>query len=419
MYKVEDVGTNIRNHHAAKSHSITFRSSCLQQNQNPSPSQIFNNRKITFDQCEFCFSILMNDSLQLYKPRAPRDYCIYEVPYCPSRKSDGVYTPMLFSIGPIHYGKAELSIMEEQKRRYYEKFRSRIPDDSLEEFKSFLHREETRILGRYRYGCGTFSFQMVEFQRIVFNDSIFIFELLLGDHDEVNDGFLNETCEQNALIKRDLMLLENQLPYFILEHLYKLLSGYQSYPSLMNLSCKFFGLRMPKENSVQHFTDLARSSLVGVFPRDSERSNGRFMSLPTAKELKKLGVIFEPVVGGCVADMKVLSVKFIVRFFKFQIPRLEVNILSECIFQNVMAFEMCAYKSMMQCHVSNFLYLMGCLVYYEDDFNVLVTEKIISNKLGDGADVIKLFKRVFAGRVAHPDRDIWGVCEPLRSLVDY
>ncbi|KAK1560130.1 hypothetical protein Q3G72_022592 [Acer saccharum] len=125
---------------------------------------------------------------------------------------------------------------------------------------------------------------------MIFYDSIFIFELLLGDHDEANDGFLNETCKQNALIKRDLKLLENQVPYYILERLYKLLSGYQSYPSLMNLSCKFFGLRVPKEGSVQHFTDLARSSLVGVFPRDSKRSNRRFMSLPTAKELMKLVV---------------------------------------------------------------------------------------------------------------------------------
>ncbi|TXG62514.1 hypothetical protein EZV62_009508 [Acer yangbiense] len=284
--------------------------------------------------------------------------------------------------------------------------------------KSFLQREETRILSRYCYECETCPFQMDEFQRMVFYDSIFIFELLLGDYDEANDGFLNETCEQNALIKRDLLLLENQVPYFILEHLYKLLSGYQSYPPLMNLSCKFFGLRMPKQDSVQHFMDLARSSLVGVFPRDSKRSNGRFLALPTAMELKKFGVIFEPVLGGCIADMKCLSAKFIVRFFKFQIPHLEVNILSECIFQNVMAFEICAYK-LKYCHVCNFLYLMGCLLFHEDDLNVLVMEKIISNKLGDGADVIKLFRRVFAGQLPHPERDMWGVCERLRSLVNY
>ncbi|KAK3195196.1 hypothetical protein Dsin_026506 [Dipteronia sinensis] len=127
------------------------------------------------------------------------------------------------------------------------------------------------------------------------------------------------------------MLLENQVPYFFLNRLYKLLSGYQSYPSLMNLSCKFFSLRVLKEGSVRHFTDLARSSLVGVFPRDSKKSNGRFMSLPTAKELKKSRVlIFEPVVGGCIADMKVLNAKFILKFYKFQISRLEVDDAVPC-----------------------------------------------------------------------------------------
>ncbi|KAK2650819.1 hypothetical protein Ddye_018308 [Dipteronia dyeriana] len=293
-------------------------------------------------------------SIQSDKIRAPPNYCIHEVPYFFRCKSDEIFTSMLFSIGPMHYGNTELSAMEDQKRIYFEKFRSRIPDDSLEEFKSFLQREETRILNRYCYECETCPFQMDEFRRMFFYDSIFIFELLLGDYDETNDGFLNETCEQNALIKRDLLLLENQVPYFILEHLYKLLSGYQSYPSLMNLSCKFFGLRKPKQDSFTHFTDLARSSLVGVFPRDSEISNGRFLALPTAMELKKFGVIFEPVVGGSIADMKCLSAKFIVRFFKFQIPHLEVNILSECIFQNVMAFEICTYK-LKYCHVCNFL----------------------------------------------------------------
>ncbi|KAK2650817.1 hypothetical protein Ddye_018306 [Dipteronia dyeriana] len=346
---------------------------------------------------------------------APPGCCSYEVPSYFSFRRD-LLTPIVFSIGPIHHGKKELALMEDRKKIYYEKFCSRIPKEYLEKFKSILQYQEICIHATYCYKNGICPLQLDELRSIVLFDSIFIIELFLSYHEKENDGFLNETMEKNVIIKRDLLLLENQVPYHILNQLYRLLLGitrYQEYPSLLVLSCKFFDLRIPVQElcprRVEHFTDLARSSLMGVFssdPLDLLKSSGEFLSLPTAMELKKLGVVrFEPIEGGYIADMKCTSRWFIVKLIKLQIPHIEVNLLSECMFQNVSAFELCAYNPEYS-HVSNFLYLMSCLVTDEEDLNLLVTNK-------------KMFQSVTEGRIGLPDRDIFGVCETLRSLVNY
>ncbi|KAK3195192.1 hypothetical protein Dsin_026502 [Dipteronia sinensis] len=203
----------------------------------------------------------------------PNEHCIYEVPLN-FRIRNNVYTPLLFSIGPLHYGKVGLAVMEHQKVEYYKKFCSRLFDDDpcLEEFMSFLQQHETRIRNSYRYVSGICPFESDVFQKMILHYSIFILELLLENHEGAKDGLLNQTLLKDALIRRDLVLLENQVPYFVLEKLYKLFYGI-IHPSLLILSCNFLCICMPKEVlslprkeqekiQVAHFTDLARSALV-------------------------------------------------------------------------------------------------------------------------------------------------------------
>ncbi|KAL5795026.1 hypothetical protein ACOSP7_003620 [Xanthoceras sorbifolium] len=357
----------------------------------------------------------------------PPRQCIYEIPEFFKRCNGEMFTPMLFSIGPFHHGKLELAAMEYEKKRYYDKFRTRIPYEVLEKFESILQCNKPRFPGMYIYSVPTAPIQLDKLRDIIFYDSIFIVELLLSYHEEENDSFLSDSLEKNTLIKRDLLLLENQVPFFILNQLYKLVlrtRPYQNYPSLLNLSCKFFGIRMPKqefyeERGAEHFTELVRSSLVGVFPSDPRKATGTFLSLPTAKELKKLEVVnFESIVGGCIGDMKCTSKRFIIKLFNLQIPHIELHFLSECMFQNVRAFELLAY-SLLEAHVSNFLYLIRCLVFDEEDLNVLMTKNIISSQLEDDAEVVELFRRVTKGCPVYPDYDMWDICESLRSLVNY
>ncbi|KAK1561070.1 hypothetical protein Q3G72_034061 [Acer saccharum] len=195
----------------------------------------------------------------------------------------------------------------------------------------------------------------------------------------------------------------------------------------MILSCNFLRICMPKEVlslsrkeqekiKVTHFTDLARSALVGIIiPRDLGRSSGKFLVVPTATTLKKSGVRFVP--GGCILDMKCIRRKFLVWQCELRMPHVDITTFSECIFGNIRSLEHCAYESISS-HFSNFLLFMGSLVDSEDALDFLVTEKIISNKLGDEAEVLKFLKRVSEG-ITSPEVDAWGVYESLHAQVTF
>ncbi|KAL5798123.1 hypothetical protein ACOSQ2_002943 [Xanthoceras sorbifolium] len=298
-----------------------------------------------------------------------------------------MFTPILFSIGHFHHGRLELAAMESRKKRYYEKFDTRIPYEILEKFEFVLQFSKTHFPSTYIYSVPTVPIQLDELRK-------------------ENDGLLSDSLKKNALIKRDLLLLENQVPFYILNQLYNLvlsISPYQSYHSLLNLSCNWVAI---------HFTEFVMSFLMGVFPSDPRKAIGTFLSLPTAKEFKKL-------------EVKCTSKKFIIKLFILQISRIELNILSECMFQNVRAFELLAYDlleahsttfsyDLLEAHVSKFLYLIKCLVFDEEDLNVLMTENIISSELEDETDIVKLFQRVTKGCPVYLKCDVLGICESLR-----
>ncbi|KAL5795034.1 hypothetical protein ACOSP7_003628 [Xanthoceras sorbifolium] len=375
------------------------------------------------------WSRMMQDSSS--QDLEPPECCIYQIPHNIKRRRE-FYTPLLFSIGPLHYGKVELAAveMEKQKLRCYDKFCSRLYGTWQEEFKSFIQHHETRIRNTYRYISGTCTLSSDVFRKMILYDSVFILELLISYHEGGNDGILNQSFLKDSIIRRDLLLLENQVPYFILDKLHKLMIAdigiYYDYPSLLILSCNFLRICMPKEVlsmpkkeydkiKVAHFTDLARYALVGILPRDLGRSSGNFMAVPTASTLKKSGVRLES--GGSILDIKCLRTKFLVWRCELQLPHLKVNMFSESIFGNIRALEQCGYD-LMSSHFTNFLFLMRCLVNNEEDLDLLVTEKIISNKFGNAVEVVKLLKRV-SEEITLPERDVWGICDHLRAQVTF
>ncbi|XP_042482044.1 UPF0481 protein At3g47200-like [Macadamia integrifolia] len=105
-------------------------------------------------------------------------------------------------------------------------------------------------------------------------------------------------------ILADLIKLENQIPFFVLEHLYGLIFDRKELSFNHFIYARFlvyfaYGLQsserlkslpMP-EGGVKHFLDLLRYVLVPSAPR---KSGGRFLPLTCcASELKSVGVKFE------------------------------------------------------------------------------------------------------------------------------
>ncbi|KAL3571790.1 hypothetical protein D5086_025694, partial [Populus alba] len=162
-----------------------------------------------------------------------REECIYKAPAALCDSNRACYIPRVISIGPFHHGNEKLMPMEIQKQRYLKEFCKRLggetkEQESLKVLWGTIQSLEDKI--KRCYADNTF----VDFPRdddkfvkMILFDAVFIFELFLKnyeedmpDHKPYQDDFIIAKPWLRAAIQLDLILLENQLPFFFLKKLY-------------------------------------------------------------------------------------------------------------------------------------------------------------------------------------------------------
>ncbi|KAK5813965.1 hypothetical protein PVK06_029416 [Gossypium arboreum] len=240
------------------------------------------------------------DSLNNYQHVKP-DYCIFRIPGKFSDEYLAPYRPRYTVIGPLVYYYYLSGHQEEEKQRYLASFLRRAkPNTSLNDFIELIEKYLPKIRGcyekmYYRYWddsvgrarqdkrAGTLSHSSLLIGMILV-DAGFILELLLRAYSEglraENDLIFAKSGTIHDL-KRDLMLLENQLPFFLLKKMYKrALKCNPHYPSFLHLTCHFFSHYYNQSISIdevlspnnphsseyrsnledpKHFTDLIRT----------------------------------------------------------------------------------------------------------------------------------------------------------------
>ncbi|KAB1226483.1 hypothetical protein CJ030_MR1G014065 [Morella rubra] len=142
--------------------------------------------------------------------------CIYRVPKKLRKVNKEAYTPRLIAIGPLHHCKKELMEMEMQKQRYLRDFCFRTGKDHRD-LASIIEGNEVKIRHCYAETSRVCS---KEYINMVLLDAVFIIELFLKTFEKVKDDYILSKPWLSHGIKHDLLLLENQLPYFVLEDLY-------------------------------------------------------------------------------------------------------------------------------------------------------------------------------------------------------
>ena len=191
--------------------------------------------------------------------------CIYRVPKKLRKVKEEAYTPKLTSIGPVHHNKElentkEQENMESLKLRYFKEFFSRTWKGQ-EEFSIIVQDNEVDI--RHCYAEEISLPEKEDFVKMILLDSIFIIELFLRTSTREiyeNDDYIISKTWLNEGIKHDLILLENQIPFFILDKLYHHIgTGTSTHNSFLNLAWNYFfpsDNRILEEKEVKHFTDL-------------------------------------------------------------------------------------------------------------------------------------------------------------------
>ena len=153
-------------------------------------------------------------------PPEPRkfDVPIFRVPYEVRKHMPSAYDPTAISFGPYHHGKENLKAMDEVKIKYL----------------SSLSKRNTVTPGDYFAGVRTIKdavkacyedlpeMEDGKFVNIMTRDAIALVEMinrLTSDEERAKLG--PEDWKEINAIRRDMMLLENQIPFIVLEKIWQ------------------------------------------------------------------------------------------------------------------------------------------------------------------------------------------------------
>ncbi|XP_031111810.1 UPF0481 protein At3g47200-like [Ipomoea triloba] len=348
------------------------------------------------------------------------------------------YEPEIISIGPYHWGKESLSTMEKHKLRYLNQLfdakvkeakellakRGRIvgtfdrgdegSDDIKEKIcKNFLQELREVAKGAREKYVGSLSLNDEQFVKMLLLDGCFIIQLLRKDSmPELisEDDPIFKVDWMRTSLQRDLLLLENQLPFRVLCKLFELIDEHPNrYDRLAFLACRFFGnafhgltVKIPESfqaNHAEHLLDLihsfwspptSRAATVKLPPDSKESSlNRRFLS---AKRIIENAVVFK--ISKTPGNLFVIDFpEKCLKFRKLIFQQLIIEGRTETFFRNFIAYEQ-YFKASKGNFVTNYVDFLGNLIESEEDAELLCYNGILDNKLGDSKSVVDLFTQI-------------------------
>ncbi|KAJ7944460.1 hypothetical protein O6P43_033853 [Quillaja saponaria] len=352
---------------------------------------------------------------------------IYRVPHYLREGDDKAIVPQIVSLGPYHHGRRRLRQMERHKWRSLDHVLKRA-NHSTKLYIDSMKEIEERARSCYE---GPISLSSNEFVEMLILDGCFVLELFRG----ATQGFKQLGYPRNDpifamrgsmhSIQRDMIMLENQLPLFVLDRLLGLQLGDPEQKGLVaKLVLQFFDPLMPTDEPLTNSDRTKLESSLGwktTFDPLSDqgglhcldvfrRSLLRTGSQPTPKVWIKRWSHANRVADKrrqqlihCVTELRDAGIKFkkrkTDRFWdiKFkngslQMPRLLIHDGTKSLFLNLIAFE--------QCHldcgndITSFVIFMDNLINSPSDVGYLHYCGIIEHWLGSDAEVADLFNRL-------------------------
>ncbi|CAJ1948134.1 unnamed protein product [Sphenostylis stenocarpa] len=342
--------------------------------------------------------------------------CIYKVPPHLLKLNVEAYTPYFISIGPLHNDKPELK-QDKQKQRYFHAFWKRLSHKqclALSQYRVYLEQNREKIGNSY---SKPELHKDENFIDMILLDSVFIMELFLrkANKSEQNNDLMFTTSWICKMTQRDLSLLENQLPMFVLEELHtRVILGdngtKENCLMFIELAFNYFEDYYPHKSSQKveminnfkscvNFTDLIRYTYLPRQIQANVNPSQQFTPcavecvLRTATKLNEAGISFEKVQGRSYLDIKFEKSRILSWFLCFgclpfsrcfksrlQIPHLKVDQVTECVLRNLIALEQCHYSD--QPFICNYVTLIDSLIHTQDDVELLVDKEIIVHELG-------------------------------------
>ncbi|XVF29132.1 hypothetical protein REPUB_Repub15cG0093200 [Reevesia pubescens] len=366
-------------------------------------------------------SISVGQMLRSLSPLSPES-CIGRVPNFLRRVNEIAYEPELIAIGPYHHAKHHLKAMEEHKIRYLQLLLQEKMENDVSKYVMILRNLEEQARKCYTEPIGL---ESDDFVRLMLLDGCFIVQLIrkfskMELRDE-NDLIFKLTSLR-GIIRRDLLLLENQLPLFVVWELY----GMVEYPDQRTFVATVFyffchilpGEGWPRNNvnsirEIKHLVGLVHEcwhpSPVELKTCEKLNKNAPWNFINSVTDLQEAGVKFQKEQGSSLFDIKF-------QYGTMKIPTLRIFDSLECTLRNLIAFEQFSSVRGLN-HVTDYVILFHCLINSSKDVEILRQRGIIENMLGDDEEVAGMLNRL--GMSVHFSRDTFYYSEVFNKVNKY
>ncbi|XP_066348926.1 UPF0481 protein At3g47200-like [Miscanthus floridulus] len=390
---------------------------------------------------------------------------VYRVPKCLRDGDERAYTPQVVSIGPLHHGRRRLREMDRHKWRALHHVLKRTGHDVtvyLGAVRALEDQARSCYEGR---AAGMGSNDLAE---CLVLDGTFVLELFRGALDS-GKGFVDDLgysrhdpifAMRGAMhaVRNDMILLENQVPLFVLDLLLDIQLGNPE-QTVASLAVQFFDPLMPTdapllrkdrsklESSVGADATAAFDPLSGpmlhcldVFRRSLLRAGLQPTPPPAVRlwpkkwsGLRRVADKRRQQFVHCVSELREAGIRCrrhnTDRFWdiKFdngvlQIPRILIHDGSKLLFLNLIAFEQCHMDIATpgDSNITSYAIFMDNLINSAEDVKYLHDRGIIEHWLGSDAEVADLFNRLCEEVVFDiNDSYLSGLSDKVNRYYDY
>ncbi|CAL9205516.1 unnamed protein product [Musa hybrid cultivar] len=344
---------------------------------------------------------------------------IYRVPACIKKLNREVYTPQIVSFGPYHHGENDLMPMEEHKHRALLHFLKKAKKP-FHEFMAAMEAEFERLQEAYQSLDERWK-DKESFLRLVILDGCFMLEIMRvktqksSDHGYAYDDpvFSESGIHHNVpYIKRDMMMIENQLPLLVLDQLVLVEGLHRTAEKYVDELMQRFWEWKSTASLGQRLHPLGVLHSVLLKPCGQKNRDLKTPKMDTiirsAVELHEAGIRFKTSESDSLLDIwfdnGVLS-----------LPKLTVDDNTKYIFLNLMAFErlhVCAGND-----VTSFVCFMDHIIDSAKDINLLHYKGIILNAVGSDEAAAELFNRLTKDVVLDPSSSLGKVQNDVKNYI--
>ncbi|XP_047336786.1 UPF0481 protein At3g47200-like [Impatiens glandulifera] len=382
--------------------------------------------------------------------------CIFRVPESLRNGNEESYEPKVLSIGPYHRGKPRLASMEVHKIRYLQQLLQLSGNQSVDKLVEAITPEVEKVRKYYAEPINSISND--ELAQMLVLDGCFIIELFRRfetradffptsvDKDEYYDFSLNlfgykhitnslrddPVINSDVLLnelQNDLLLIENQIPFFILEILCSEISStilsldteleeltikflcrkYEMYRwwnkffidelfehrlHLLEIAHKtsscFYKKGLKEDISPKHNTFISCFYKKGLEEDISPSSNyGNFCFVNSATKLEEANVRLK-------AGTDQYGSTFNITFSngKLTIPKITIDDHFEIEIRNFIAFELCQQHDSNNRYYCDYVVFMDHLIASTEDVELLICRHIITNQMVDFKSIENMFKKL-------------------------